>query len=160
MGGWARIYHFLNKLEETLLVVLLLLMVLLAFLPILFRNVISLGLVWIDPLLRHLVLWVALLGASVATREGRHIKIDLLAPRLSPPQQAGLAAGLHFLSALVCLALVFPAVEFVRDEYDAGKFLIGWIPLWVSQAVIPVMLGVMGLRFLFAAGRNLPFSKR
>jgi TRAP-type C4-dicarboxylate transport system permease small subunit len=155
MGGWARINYLLNKLEEILLVLLLLLMVLLAFLPILFRNVVSIGLIWIDPLLRHLVLWVALLGASVATREGRHIKIDLVAPHLSPSRQAGLSAGLNLLSALVCLSLVFPAVEFVQDEYEVGKYLIGSIPLWVSQAIIPLMMAVLGLRFLSAAGRNL-----
>jgi TRAP-type C4-dicarboxylate transport system permease small subunit len=155
MGRWARINYLLNKLEEILLVLLLLLMVLLAFLPIFFRNVVSIGLIWIDPLLRHLVLWVALLGASVATREGRHIKIDLVAPHLSPSRQAGLSAGLNFLSALVCLSLFFPAVEFVQGEYEVGKYLIGSIPLWVSQAIIPIMMAVLGLRFLSAAGRNL-----
>ena len=75
---WPRINSFLNRLEEVLLIFLLVLMVFLAFLPILFRNVIATGLIWIDPLLRHLVLWVALLGASLATRQERHIKIDLL----------------------------------------------------------------------------------
>ncbi|MBI5583817.1 MAG: TRAP transporter small permease [Deltaproteobacteria bacterium] len=155
MGGWARINYFLNKLEETLLVFLLMLMVLLAFLPILFRNVVSIGLIWIDPLLRHLVLWVALLGASIATRESRHIKIDLVAPYLEPGRQAVLTAVLNFLSAAVCLALVLPAVEFVREEQEVGKYLIGVIPIWVSQSIIPVMLAVIGLRFLFAAWRSL-----
>jgi TRAP-type C4-dicarboxylate transport system permease small subunit len=153
MTGWARINHFINKLEEVLLVLLLLLMVLLAFLPILFRNVFSLGLIWIDPLLRHLVLWVALLGASLATREGRHIKIDLVVPRLSPERKAPFQAGLDFFSGLVCLSLVAPAWEFLQMEYDVGKFLIWRIPLWASQSIIPLMLTVIGFRF-FAAGRR------
>jgi TRAP-type C4-dicarboxylate transport system permease small subunit len=160
MGFWPRINHFLNKLEEALLVFLLALMVLLAFLPILFRNVVSIGLIWSDPLLRHLVLWVALLGASLATREGRHIKIDLLTPYLGPGKQAVLSAGLHFFSAAVCLTLVLPAVEFVREERELAKYLIGVIPLWVSQAIIPVMLTVIGLRFGFAAWRNLRQRKQ
>jgi len=159
MPAWSRISRFLNKLEETLLVFLLLLMVLLAFLPIVFRNVVSLGLVWLDPLLRHLVLWVALLGASVATREDRHIKIDLVAPHLRPEKQALLTGGIHFFSALVCLALVWPAVEFIREDYDPADYIIGLIPLWVSQAIIPVMLGIIGLRFLSASWRNLRFRK-
>ncbi len=40
-------------------------------------------LVWVDPFLQKGTLWLAFLGASLATREGRHIGIDVL-PRLAP----------------------------------------------------------------------------
>jgi TRAP-type C4-dicarboxylate transport system permease small subunit len=152
---WLRINNFLNKLEEVLLIFLLALMVCLAFLPILFRNVIATGLIWIDPLLRHLVLWVALLGASLATRQERHIKIDLLSNYLPGAKQRVVQGGLDLLAALVCLSLVLPGIDFVREEAQVGKFLILGIPLWVSQAVIPVMLGVIGARFVFAGWRHL-----
>ena len=91
---WLRINSFLNRLEEVLLIFLLALMVFLAFLPILFRNVIATGLIWIDPLLRHLVLWVALLGASQATRQERHIKIDLLSNYLPAIGPEGCPGGI------------------------------------------------------------------
>jgi TRAP-type C4-dicarboxylate transport system permease small subunit len=130
-------------------------MVLLAFLPILFRNVIATGLVWIDPLLRHLVLWVALLGASRATRQEKHIKIDLLSNYLPAAKQRWVQGGLDLLAALVCISLVLPGIDFVREEAQGGKFLILGIPLWFSQAVLPVMMGVIGARFVFAAWRHL-----
>ena len=152
---WPRINSFLNRLEDTLLVFLLVLMVILAFLPILFRNVIATGLIWIDPLLRHLVLWVALLGASLATRQERHIKIDLLSHYLPAKKQRVVQGGLDLLAALVCLSLVGPGIDFVREEALAGKFLILGLPLWCSQAIIPVMLGVIGARFVFAGWRHL-----
>ena len=152
---WPRINSFFNRLEEVLLIFLLALMVLLAFLPILFRNVIATGLIWIDPLLRHLVLWVALLGASMATRQERHIKIDLLSNYLPVARQRVVQGGLDLLAALVCLSLVLPGIDFVRDEAQAGKSLILGIPLWFSQAIIPVMLGVIGARFIFAGWRHL-----
>lgn len=155
MSGWARATHFFNRLEEILLVLILLLMVLLAFLPILFRNIFSVGLIWIDPLLRHLVLWVALLGASLATREGRHIKIDLVVPKLGPQSKALFQAALDFFSGLVCFSLVWPAVEFLQMEYEVGKFLIWKIPLWASQSIIPLMLAVIGIRFFCAGWRGL-----
>ena len=59
---FKKVLSFLNRLEEILLGSFLILMVLLGFIQILFRNVLSVGLYWIDPLLRHSVLWVALLG--------------------------------------------------------------------------------------------------
>lgn len=46
-------------------------------------NTVLQSLDWVDPLLHKGTLWLAFLGASLATREGRHIAIDII-PRLSP----------------------------------------------------------------------------
>lgn len=148
LSPWKRFFFFLQRTEEILLVILLLSMVLLGFLQILFRNVISIGLVWIDPLLRHLVLWVALLGASVATREDRHISIDLLSGHLGDRNRIWLRTIINLFAGGVCFILVRPAIEFVQLEYQAGKILALGIPIWASQCIMPVMLTVLGLRFL------------
>jgi len=137
-----------ERLEEILLVSLVILMVCLGFLQILFRNLISVGIVWIDPLVRHLVLWVALLGASLATRENRHIAIDLLSGRLSPIRYSQIQGAVQLFSALVCLLLVHPAIRFVQNDYVAGKTLGFGIPLWFSQMIMPAMMLVIGVRFL------------
>jgi len=152
-----RMAFFFNRLEEILLVFLLILMVLLGFIQILFRNVISVGLYWIDPLLRHSVLWVALLGASAATREDRHISIDLLSGRIGPRIRYWVQAVIHLFAATVCFLLIMPAIQFVQGEYQVGKVLALGIPIWVSQSIIPVMLTVLSLRFL---GKAWAFLKK
>ena len=144
----TRISSLLNRLEEILLGSLLISMVLLGSLQILFRNVLSISLFWIDPLLRHMVLWIALLGASVATRMDRHISIDLLSGRLPPRIRGWVQAGVHLFSAGVCFLLVLPAVHFVQEEYPMGKTLALGIPNWTSEAIMPIMMIVLGLRFL------------
>ena len=48
---------------------LLLVMILLATTQILLRDLLETGLSWADPVLRLLVLWLALLGAMAATRD-------------------------------------------------------------------------------------------
>lgn len=154
---WKRIAFFLNRLEEILLGCLLILMVLLGFLQILLRNVVSIGLFWIDPLLRHAVLWVALLGASVATREDRHISIDLLSQRLGTRTRYGVQALIHLFAAVVCFLLILPAVHFVQEEYPMGKILALGIPTWASQSILPVMIAVLCFRFL---GKTWTFLKK
>ena len=149
-----------ERLEKVLLVFLVALLVFLGFLQILFRNLISIGIVWVDPLVRHLVLWIALLGASVATRENRHISIDLLSGYLSPALHRRVQGGLQLFSAFICLLLVHPAIRFLQDDYQVGKTLAFGIPLWVSQAVMPVMMLVLGVRFLLQGFRNLFSGKR
>jgi TRAP-type C4-dicarboxylate transport system permease small subunit len=142
------VLSFLNRLEEILLDSFLILMVLLGLLQIVFRNVLSIGLYWIDPLLRHLVLWVALLGASAATRENRHISIDLFSGRLGIRSRSIIQACIFCISAAICFTFVLPAIRFVVSEYEVGKPLAFGIPIWISQSIIPVMLTVLGLRFL------------
>jgi TRAP-type C4-dicarboxylate transport system permease small subunit len=146
---------FYDRLEEILLVSLIILMVTLGFLQILFRNLISVGIVWIDSLVRHLVLWVALLGASVATRENRHITIDIISGRVSPGHYSKVRGAVQLFSAVVCFLLVYPAVRFVQNDYVAGKTLAFGIPLWLAQAVMPAMMLAMGVRFLLQGLKKL-----
>ena len=68
-----KIISIINKIEDSLLVVILSSMIALAIFQIISRNLFSEGVVWIDPLLRTLVLWIGLSGAIVATRQDNHI---------------------------------------------------------------------------------------
>ena len=151
---------FYERLEEILLVSLVVVMVSLGFLQILFRNLISVGIVWIDPIVRHLVLWIALLGASVATREDRHISIDILSGSVSPARYSRIQGAVQLFSALVCLLLVHPAIRFVQNDYVAGKTLAFGIPLWFSQAIMPVAMLVMAVRFFLQGLRKVSSHNR
>ena len=146
---------FYERLEEILLVFLVVLMVSLGFLQILFRNLIFIGIVWVDPLVRHLVLWIALLGASIATRENRHISIDILSGYLSPAHRQRVQGGVQLFSAFICLLLVHPAIRFLQNDYQAGKILALGIPMWLSQSIMPIIMLVLGVRFLLQGFRNI-----
>ncbi len=158
---WTDLGSLYGRLETILLTAAVVLMVSLGFLQILFRNLISVGIVWVDPLLRHLVLWIALLGASVATRENRHIRIDVLSAYLPAALQRPVEGGLQFFSAFICLLLVSPAIRFLQNDYQTGQILALGIPLWVSQTIIPFIMLVLAIRFflrgwraMFSAGRD------
>ena len=79
----ARLIKAVNIVEDWLLISMLAVMVILAVTQIAYRNVAGGGLAWIDPLLRMLVLWVALSGAVIASRTDNHIRIDLFAKYIS-----------------------------------------------------------------------------
>jgi TRAP-type C4-dicarboxylate transport system permease small subunit len=61
MQSWINRLH---RAEDALLVVLLSTMIVLAGTQIILRNFLDSGFVWIDPLLRVLVLWLGLLGGT------------------------------------------------------------------------------------------------
>ncbi len=137
----------LRLVEDTLLALLLMAMIGLSATQILLRNLFETGLPWADPLLRLLVLWLALAGALAATRENRHIRIDLLSRFLSGAlnQVADRLASLF--TAGICALLAWHGGRLVWFEYQDATLLGAGIPAWVAQIVIPLGFGLMALRF-------------
>jgi TRAP-type C4-dicarboxylate transport system permease small subunit len=140
--------------EEAALIALMGGMVFLSFLQIILRNFFATGLLWIEPMLRHMVLWVGLLGASLATREDKHLMIDLVSGHLAARTHHTLKILISLLCAGVCFYLIPPSLRFIQEEKLVGKSLLPWFPLWGSQLIIPFALGVMGMRFLTRAARS------
>jgi TRAP-type C4-dicarboxylate transport system permease small subunit len=75
---WERADAIIDRVEQTLVSIFLSVMILIAFLQIVLRNLFATGFTWGDPLVRNLVLWVGFIGAAIATREGKHISIDVV----------------------------------------------------------------------------------
>lgn len=142
-------------LEDVLLASLLLGMILLAVGQIVLRNFFASGVVWGDELLRILLLWLALVGAMVASRGDHHISIDFIS-RFLPPRWLGpLKFLLHLFTAGVCLVVAWQALRFVRLEAAAGGQVLARFPAWWFQAVLPLGFGLIGLRYLGHALRRV-----
>ncbi|MES9860272.1 MAG: TRAP transporter small permease [Candidatus Thiodiazotropha sp. LLP2] len=138
--------------EELLTAILLGGMILLAGSQILLRNLFDSGLIWADPSLRIMVLWIALLGAIAATRENRHIRIDLLSHYLSKRNQALLSVIHNLFSALVCGIIAWHSARFVYIEWQDGSKLFANLPAWMGEIIIPIGFSAMCLRFII----NIP----
>ena len=136
--------------EDGLLSSVLTATLLLSIGQILLRNIWYIGISWADPSLRVLVLWIALLGAMAATRNGNHIRIDLLPRYLSPRLRAISNRITDLFAASVCAILAWHAVRFVRVEYADGGLLFASVPAWACELILPVGFGIMALRFLLA----------
>lgn len=133
--------------EDAGLVVLAACLFTLAFAQILLRNLLGVALPWADPLVRHLVLWTSLVGALLAARQGRHIRIDALL-RILPPRGRRIAQAAGDLgAAVVCLLLCGLALRFVLDERAYGDIAFLGTPRWVLEVIFPVAFGGMGVRF-------------
>ncbi len=149
MRSWQRWDDTLGRIEKFLVVVMLSAMILLAFSQIILRNAFSSGISWGDPLVRYLVLWVGFIGASLATKEGKHITIEVFARWLSDRGNQYFKAISNLVSVLVCGLLVFAGWTFVLNEAQMGGSTFLQIPVWVPQIIIPVTFALMTLRFAF-----------
>lgn len=147
--------NFLAKIETIFLIIILLSMILLAFLQVILRNFFHTSILWADTLLRHLVLWIGFIGASLATKELRHINIDALSRLLSKTAKRITVIIVNLFAGTVCFFLMRAAMTFIQSEKQAGSTLFAGIPTWLFQIIIVIGFGLMMLRFFIHVLENL-----
>jgi TRAP-type C4-dicarboxylate transport system permease small subunit len=152
---FSHIGNILSWTEEAFLCLLLFSMILLACVQIFLRIFYSSGIPWADPLLRYMVIWVGLFGAAVATKQSKHISIDIISHLVPEKFLVWLHGLIHLFSASVCIALTYAAVMFVRDEAFYGGRGILDIPSWWLNLAYPIAFGIIAGRVLLLSCKDL-----
>ena len=114
------------------------------------------GMSWAQPLGLILTLWVAFFGASMATKDNLHLKVEAVQHALPDKLRriSGLLSGL--LTAVFCMVLAYLGSRYVvvkHEEYVISDGLGGLhdgiaIPYFVSFVVVPIAYTLMALRFV------------
>lgn len=142
--------EIIAKIESIVLIALLTLMVVVGFAQVVLRNLFETGISWADPMLRYSVLWIAFIGASLATRENRHINIDVLT-RFLPLRIKRVVSILMNLFALsVCIILLKASIDFMKMEIEFPREVFAGIKNWMLEIIIPIGFLLMSLRFAIA----------
>ncbi len=141
----------IHSLENAFLVLLVLAMLGIAITQIILRNFADSGLVWADALLRIFVLWLALIGGMVATRDGGHININIVGHYLKGGPKLFVTFSTLFLSGALCTAMAWYSWQFVLLEKEDGMIAFLTYPAWWFELAIPIAFAVMALRFLFGS---------
>jgi TRAP-type C4-dicarboxylate transport system permease small subunit len=137
----------IHRLEDGLLVGFLLTMICLAFTQIVLRNGFETGIVWADALLRILVMWIALLGAMVATRERQHINVDVITRFLSKRMRRIAHTASAAFACVVCAVLAIYTFSFVQMEYESPSMAFAQVPTWACESIMPISFAIMSLRY-------------
>ncbi|MFV8750071.1 TRAP transporter small permease [Nannocystaceae bacterium ST9] len=114
------------------------------------------GLQWAASFSLVLMLWVSFLGASMATRDNLHLKLEAANKALPEKLRkiTGLLAGI--LTASFCLLLAYLGYRYCvvkYEEWDLSNHLGALhdstpIPFWASFMVVPVAWVIMAMRFI------------
>lgn len=153
----ARLLRIVHTVEDLILVGLLLAMVGVAVTQIVLRNGFDGGFLWAETFLRVLVLWIGLAGAMAASRQHRHISIDLIGRFLPPVAHKVAIVFTALFTAAVCAALAYYSFDFVKIEYENPSIAFGNVPTWACESIMPIAFTVIGLRYLLLAA-TAPFS--
>ena len=108
---------------ETFLLVLLLFFLMIAEVATaLFREIGQANIAWVEQLLKYVVIWVGLLGASLATRSGEHISIEVVSRFTGPKLKRLVAAVVNLSAAFITFLLATSAYQYLKD--DLSKYMI------------------------------------
>jgi tripartite ATP-independent transporter DctM subunit len=136
------------RLEDTISIVVLGAMALLPIVEVAGRTFVGRGISGSIPLVQHLTLWIALLGAALAARSDRLLALSttvLLSDRLH--RAARVLTGV--IGAAVISGLVVASLELVRVEREVGGNVAFGIRLWWVLCILPLGFAVVGFRLIW-----------
>ncbi|HEX2539466.1 MAG TPA: TRAP transporter small permease [Caldimonas sp.] len=140
--------RWLERLEESLVALLMAAMTLITCLQVVARYVFNYSFVWALELTGVLFAWLIFVGMSYGVRVGAHIGIDAAVRLLRP----GTARRVGLLAAGLCVAYaVIVAVggwQYVRKMHEVG-ILMQDLPIeqWIPRVVVPLGFALLALRF-------------
>ena len=109
LHGYYRILQVLMTLLMTLLIVPVAMQIVSRYTGLIPRYI------WTEEIARFCFMWIIMLGAMIAVRDGTHFDVDVLPKFASPKVEAALRIFVH-------LAMLVFALIFVRYGYDFAKF--------------------------------------
>ena len=151
----SKLLHYLHKLEDSVIVILLSSMLGFAVLQIILRNFFHSGIQWSDSFLRILVLWLGLIGAMIASRDGKHINIDLLSKYLPGKLTHFSAVFCQLFTSVISAIVAYYSFLFVLMEKDSGDIAFASIPLWFCESIIPFAFSVISIRYLILMTKEI-----
>ncbi len=153
------ILKILHRIEDSILVGLLSLMIGLAVAQIFLRNLFDAGFLWGDVLVRILVLWIGLAGAMVASRDGKHINIDIVTRYLPVKVKKIVNCVIELFTGVICTIAAWYGLKFVQMEYQYGGQAFANIPVWLCESVIPFAFTVIAVRYFVLSFMSFKSAK-
>ena len=108
------------------------------------------GFVFAQKLALVMMLWVALLGASMATYERTHLALEMGEMLWPRPLLHLVKALAHAVTSAFCLALFVLSMQMVFHDHSSDERILGliWMPLWVAVLIMPYAFADIAIRML------------
>ena len=113
-------------------------------------RVVPEGYSWAQKLALFLLLWVAFIGASMATHEGRHLRVEAVRKAVPERWMPAYDALSGVVAAVFTIGFAYLAWMYFGDRLEETTAP-GQIPDWLKVLAIPVALLLVSLRFLLRA---------
>lgn len=132
------LFKLLTRVFERLLVSIIAFQAALLILSVFFRYILNSPIVWSDEIVRYSLVWMTFAGAALATRDDKHILVDVIDTILS---EKGRKITNGFVDLVVIAFMAFLIYYGIRmTDYERGMF--GETLTWISYAYVYVSIPI------------------
>lgn len=141
--------RYFASFEMVLAGLLLVLLTVLLSVQIVERYILGSSIVWVEEIARICFIWMIYFSAAGATRDDRHIRIEIIDLFVGPVALKWITLFADFLTIGFDLVIVWLGVLLVRSSIQYGDVTpVTDIPMGFIYVVIPVCYGLMAYRLL------------
>lgn len=156
--GFIRFFRLVDaafgRIEVYALVVIVSLMLVLASVQVVLKFL-GQGAQWLEMSLRALVVWVGFVGGAVASKQSRHITIDVASRFTRGTTKRILTGTINICASCGSTLLGYIAIRFLAQKHEDKSVafsapFVGEVHEYLVAVVIPVGLFLMAFHFLVA----------
>jgi len=141
--------NYFSKFEKVFLIIAVSVMTLVVFFDFVLREFFDSGFIWAKELAAFLMIWVGFIGASYATKENKHLVVGIPEKLFPKKVLPFVSLFVNVLVFIVTLFLAYLGFIYVAETMKFGETsLVLNIPLWIVQAIIPISLVIIAVRFI------------
>ncbi len=144
---FRRLNYILYNFQKWLVIAVFAALLGMSFLQVILRLFFHTGISNAELFTRYMVLWVAFLGAALATYKGRHINLDVISKQLKKFNENLVNLLVNFVSFVICGVLLWAAIIFIGNQMSETETIL-FMPVWVLELIIPWTFFFMALIFL------------
>ena len=135
--------------EDALATLAMLGVILLPLTEIVVRRAFGFGVPGAGPFAQNLTVWVGLLGAAIAARDGK--LLSLATGEFLPKGGLGTAAHIvaAFVGAAVAMVFAMGGLALVRSSREAGEIIAVGVPVWAALLVFPFAFTLIAIRLVW-----------
>jgi tripartite ATP-independent transporter DctM subunit len=137
----------LQRAENYVSVAVLILMSLLPVVEVVSREWLGGGVPGSIPIVQHMTMWIAFLGAALAARSDRLLALST-ASFLSDRWREPVKIGTAILAVAITVLLGVASVQLVQVDRSYGDIAAWGLPIWLFTVVMPISFGLISVRLI------------
>ncbi|MDA1306173.1 MAG: TRAP transporter large permease subunit [Acidobacteria bacterium] len=139
------------RIENSIALVAMAGIIILPLAEIVLRKWFATGIPGAAPFAQHLTMWVGMLGAAIAARDGKLLSLAT-GEMLAHSKTAHLAKFVTgVVGAAVTTVFVVGGINLVKLDRADGSEIAAGVPVWVADLVLPIAFGLIALRLVWRA---------
>lgn len=141
--------RIVDKIEEVVSIVCLVVMTILTFGNVVSRYVFSASFSFSEEITTYLFVLLSLMGTAIAAKRGAHLGLSIITDAVGPKTEKVLKIIGYFAATVFCGAIFYYGILMVMNQRMLGQVTAGTqLPEWIFGSFVPIGAFFATFRFL------------